>query len=46
MYNKLTCIKTFESNANLASDDGLAVYKNHIGEFWQGHSIGVDISRP
>lgn len=31
MHNKLTCIKTFEPNANLAFDDGLAVYKNDIG---------------
>lgn len=32
MYNKLTCIKTFEPNANSASDDDVDVFKNLIWE--------------
>lgn len=34
MYNKLTCIKTFEPNANSASDNDLDVFKNHIWELF------------
>ncbi len=34
MYNKLTCIKTFDKNANSASDSDLDVYKNHIWELF------------
>ena len=34
MYNKLTCIKSFEPNANSASDDDLDVFKNHIWELF------------
>ena len=34
MYNQLTCIKTFEPNADSASDSDLDVFKNHMWELF------------
>lgn len=34
MYNKLTCIKTFEPNTGSASDSDLDAFKNHMWELF------------
>lgn len=33
-YNKLTCIKTFEPNANSASENDIDIFKNLIWELF------------
>ena len=34
MYNQLTCIRTFESNAGSASDNDLDIFRNHLWELF------------